>query len=221
MTSRSAFMDEKVQRYIIDTMVVDEHPAQRALREETARMPDAGMQIGPDQAQFMQFLARMMPVHRYLEIGVFTGYSALSMALAMPEGGKIVGCDVSEEYTAIARRYWKDAGVEDKIDLRLAPATQTLEQLLKNDGPGPFDLAFIDADKANVDAYYEYALRLLRPHGLILIDNVLWDGRVVDEGVKDADTAALRAISAKAANDARVDACLLPLGDGVLIARKR
>ncbi len=167
MTARSAFMDPKVQEYIVDTMVVDEHPALQALRKETASMPNAQMQIGSDQGQFMQLLARLLPAHRYLEIGVFTGYSSLAMALAMPPEGKIVACDVSEEYTAVARRYWREAGVEKKIDLQLGPALETLQRLAANGGTGLFDIAFIDADKTNVDNYYECALRLdssERPH---------------------------------------------------------
>lgn len=221
MTARSAFMDPKVQEYIVDTMVVDEHPALQALRKETASMPNAQMQIGSDQGQFMQLLARLQPAHRYLEIGVFTGYSSLAMALAMPPEGKIVACDVSEEYTAVARRYWREAGVEKKIDLQLGPALETLQRLAANGGTGLFDIAFIDADKTNVDNYYECALRLIRPNGLILIDNVLWSGAVVDESVTDEDTKALRAINVKAANDERVDATLLSIGDGLLMARKR
>ncbi len=213
-------MDAKVQKYIVDTMVVDEHPALRALREETAAMPNAQMQIGPDQGQFMQLLARLLPAQRYLEIGVFTGYSSLAMALAMPANAQVVACDVSNDYTAVARRYWRQAGVEEKIDLRIAPALETLERLAV-DECAPFDIAFIDADKPNVDNYYEYALRLLRPNGLMLIDNVLWSGAVVDDKDNDEDTAALRAINTKAANDTRVDATLLSIGDGLLMARKR
>ena len=221
MTARSAFMDEKVQKYVVDTMVVDEHPALLALRKETAAMPNAQMQIGADQGQFMQLLARLLPAHRYLEIGVFTGYSSLAMALGMPDDGKIVACDVSKEYTDIARRYWRDAGVEKKIDLQLGPALETLERLVANGNTGKFDIAFIDADKTNVDNYYEYVMRLIRPNGLILIDNVLWSGAVVDEENDDEETKALRAINAKAANDKRVDATLLSIGDGLLMARKR
>jgi caffeoyl-CoA O-methyltransferase len=156
-----------------------------------------------------------------LEIGVFTGYSALAIALAMPPEGKVVACDVSEEYTSIARRYWKEAGVEKKIDLHLAPALDTLEQLANGGDIGPFDMAFIDADKANVDNYYERSLKLLRRNGVILVDNVLWGGSVADPGENDADTSALRAISKKAAQDERVEACLLSIGDGLLLARKK
>jgi caffeoyl-CoA O-methyltransferase len=221
MTARSKFLDPSIEQYIIDTMVVNEHPVMRALRVETAQMPNAQMQIGQEQAQFMQFLTHLLRVERYLEIGVFTGYSALAIALAMPPEGKVVACDVSEEYTSIARRYWKEAGVEKKIDLHVAPALDTLEQLANGGDIGPFDMAFIDADKANVDNYYERSLKLLRRNGVILVDNVLWGGSVADPGENDPDTSALRAISKKAAQDERVEACLLSIGDGLLLARKK
>ncbi|HEV7179834.1 MAG TPA: class I SAM-dependent methyltransferase, partial [Candidatus Baltobacteraceae bacterium] len=168
MTARSEFLDPKVARYILDTMT-HEHPVLRALRDVTQAMPNAQMQIGADQGEFMQLLARLLPVRRYLEIGVFTGYSSLALALALPEDGRIVACDVSDEYTTVARRYWREAGVEAKIDLRLAPALETLRGLVENGESETFDLAFIDADKENVDGYYEYALRLLRRNGVILV----------------------------------------------------
>lgn len=217
MTARSAFLDERIQRYIVET-TVDEHPMLARLRAETAPMPQAGMQIGADQGRFMQFLAQTIGARRYLEIGVFTGYSALAMALALPPEGRILACDVSEEYTSIARRYWREAGVAEKIDLRLAPALETLDGAI--DRGEQFDLAFIDADKANVDAYYERCLRLLRAGGIVMIDNVLWDGRVTQSN-PDADTAALHAINVKASHDPRVDTVLLSIGDGLLLARKK
>ena len=217
MTARSAFLDERIQQYIVET-TVDEHPVLARLRAETAPMPSAGMQIGADQGRFMQFLAQTIGARRYLEIGVFTGYSALALALALPADGYILACDINAEYTDIARRYWREAGVEQKIDLQLAPALQTL--MKANDRGEQFDLAFIDADKANVDAYYEACLKLLRPGGVVMIDNVLWDGRVAQEE-QDADTAALHAINGKASHDPRVDAVLLSVGDGLLLARKR
>ena len=219
MTARSAFLDERVQKYITDA-TVDEHPVLARLRAETAPMPNAGMQIGADQGRFMQFLAQTIGARRYVEVGVFTGYSSLAIALALPPDGKILACDVSEGYTAVARRYWREAGVEEKIDLRLAPAVQTLDAVLR-DEPETFDLAFIDADKESVDAYYERCLGLIRPGGIIMIDNVLWDGRVADPSENDADTVALRKINAKASRDPRVDAVLLSIGDGLLLARKR
>lgn len=219
MTAKSSFVDRAIQEYIIDT-TVREHPVLRELREETSRLPNARMEIGPEQGQFMQLLAWTIGARRYLEVGVFTGYSALAMALALPDDGRIVACDVNEEYAAVARRYWKRAGVAQKIDLRIAPALDTLAELVAA-GVQSFDMAFIDADKKNVDGYYERSLQLVRAGGLILVDNVLWDGAVIDGSVNDDDTRALRALNAKAAQDDRVEIALLPLCDGLLIARKR
>lgn len=219
MTGKSDFVDQAIQEYII-SQTVREDSAQRALREETSRRSNSGMQIGPDQAQFMQLLAHTIGARRYLEIGVFTGYSSLAMALALPADGRIVACDVSEEYTAVARRYWAQAGIAEKIDLRVAPALETLEWLVK-ERTEPFDMAFIDADKENVEKYFEYCLKLVRPGGLILVDNVLWSGRVANSSVNDADTCALRNVSARAAKDDRVEVSLLPVCDGILVARKR
>jgi caffeoyl-CoA O-methyltransferase len=192
---------------------------QRRLREETAAHPYAGMQIGADQGQFMGFLVQLTGAKKCLEVGVFTGYSALSVALALPRDGKIVACDVSEEYTKIARRYWEDAKVAHKIELRLGPALKTLDVLMS--GSHDFDFAFIDADKVNYDGYYERCLQLLRKGGLIAIDNVLWSGRVADPSQNDADTVALRELNEKIGNDERVDMTMLPIGDGVTLARKR
>lgn len=219
MTGKSDFVDQNIQDYIL-TQTVRETPVQAALREETSHRTNAGMQIGPDQAQFMQLLAKTIGARRYLEIGVFTGYSTLAMALALPPGGRIVACDVSEEYTAVARRFWARAGVTEKIDLRIAPALETLERMIA-DGTEPFDMAFIDADKENAAKYFEACLRLLRPGGLILVDNVLWSGRVANPSINDADTCALRAVTSNAARDDRVDVSLVPVCDGILIARKK
>lgn len=216
---KSEFVDQSIQEYII-SQTVHENSVQRALREETSRRSNAGMQIGPDQAQLMQLLAHTIGARRYLEIGVFTGYSALAIALALPADGRIVACDVSEEYTAVARRYWAQAGVTDKIDLRIAPALESLERLVAEKAD-PFDMAFIDADKENAGKYFEYCLQLVRPGGLILVDNVLWSGRVANPSVNDADTCALRNVSVRAANDDRVEVSLVPVCDGILIARKR
>lgn len=218
MTAKSTFVDPAIQEYIIES-VVREHPLLRALREETARRPEARMAIGPEQGQFMRVLARAIGARRYLEIGVFTGYSSLSMALALPDDGCVVACDVSEEYTAIARRYWSAAGVGERVDLRIAPALETLGKLRKQNVE-PFDIAFIDADKANVDAYYEAALALVRPGGFVLVDNVLWNGAVLDAAATDESTRALRELNSKAGRDERVDVALLPLCDGLLIALK-
>lgn len=219
MTAKSTFIDPAIQEYIAAT-VVREHPVLRELREETEHHPRARMAIGPEQGQLMQLLAHAIGARRYLEIGVFTGYSSLAMALALPFDGYVLACDVSEEYTGIARRHWQAAGVAKKIDLRIAPALETLARV-RAEGAPPFDLAFIDADKANVDAYYENALELVRPGGLILVDNVLWDGAVLDEATVDPDTRALRSLNAKAGGDERVDAALVPICDGLLIALKR
>ncbi len=220
MTARATFLDPAIADYIA-SIAVREAPVLAKLRAETARLPTAQMQIGADQGQFMQLLARMLGAKKYLEIGVFTGYSSLAMALALPDDGMVLACDVSDEYTAIARRYWKEAEVEKKIDLRLAPAVETLERLLDAGQASTFDLAFIDADKANVDTYYESALRLLHAGGLILVDNVLWNGAVADARINDDDTRALRALNIKATSDDRVDMSLLTVGDGLLVARKR
>lgn len=190
------------------------------LREETARLPNGGMQISQEQGQFMRLLIGLIGAKRTLEVGVFTGYSSLSVALALPDDGRIVACDVSEEFTNVARRYWQDAGVDGKIDLRLGPAVETLDALIADGQAGTFDFAFIDADKPNYDAYYERALLLVRPGGLIGIDNTLWYGKVADAAVQDDDTVALRALNTKLHGDARLAALsLLPIGDGLTLAR--
>jgi caffeoyl-CoA O-methyltransferase len=220
MTGKSTFLDQKIQDYIQRTTLREE-PLLRELREETARMPNARMQIGPEQGQFMRLLAKAIGARSYLDIGVFTGYSALSMALALPEDGQIVACDVSEEYTTVARRYWERAGVAGRIDLRLGPALDSLDRMLERGERDRFDMAFVDADKANVEGYYERALSLLRRGGLLLVDNVLWGGDVADPGIDDEDTHALRALTRKAQEDERVDLSLVPICDGILIARKR
>ncbi|HVA29168.1 MAG TPA: class I SAM-dependent methyltransferase [Candidatus Baltobacteraceae bacterium] len=219
MTSRSAFLDERVQTYVASTVRRD--AVLDRLREETSHLTQAGMQIGGDQGQFMQFLVKLLDVRRYLEIGVFTGYSSLAVALALPEGGLVTACDVSDEWTSIGRRYWREAGVESRIDLRLAPALETLDGLIRDGASGTYDMAFIDADKANVDSYYERCLRLLRRGGVVLVDNVLWNGAVTDPSITDPDTAALRALNTKVRDDERVDQSLLTIGDGLLMARKR
>ena len=219
MTTKSSILDGAIADYIVDA-TVREHPILRELREETARLSQWRMAIGPEQGQLMALLAHTIGARRYLEIGVFTGYSSLAMALALPPDGYILACDVNETTTAVARRYWESAGVAAKIDLRIAPAVQTLEEL-RRENVEPFDMAFIDADKTNVDTYYEGALELVRGGGLILVDNVLWDGAVLDRSVDDADTRALREISFKAGRDARVEVALVPVCDGLLIARKK
>jgi predicted O-methyltransferase YrrM len=210
----------EVERYVSEEATL-ETPVQKRLRRETARLPQGGMQIGADQGALLALLARSIGARLALEIGTFTGYSALAVAAALPPDGKLVCCDTSEEWTTIAQRYWKEAGVAEKIELRLAPALQSLRALERERGGGTFDFAFVDADKPAYDAYYESCLKLLRPGGLVAFDNVLWSGKVADPKAHDADTDALRALNAKLRDDARVDSCLLTVGDGVLLARKR
>lgn len=197
-----------------------EAPAQIRCREETAKMPMAMMQIAPEQGAFLAVLVKLTGAKKYVEIGTFTGYSALSVALAMPADGRLVALDVSKEFTDKARFYWKEAGVDAKIDLRLGSGLEALDKMIAN-GEGPIDLAFIDADKSNYDGYYERVLKLLRPGGLVALDNMLWSGRVADPKVSDADTSALRALNAKIHADARVDMALATVGDGVMLAVKR
>lgn len=193
----------------------------RRLREETAAMPRSIMQISPDQGQFMALLVELMGATRCIEVGVFTGYSSLAVALALPSEGRITACDISEEYTAVARRYWAEAGVAHKIDLRLAPALETLDGLISDGATGTYDFAFIDAEKTEYADYYERLLTLLRPGGLILIDNVLWSGRVADPEIDSDDTVAIRAFNEKLMADERVSLSMLALADGLTLARKR
>jgi predicted O-methyltransferase YrrM len=193
----------------------------RQLRQETADLPMAVMQISPEQGQFMALLVQLIGARKTLEVGVFTGYSSLAVALALPPDGQVLACDVSEEYTAIARRYWTMAGVEDKIQLQLRPATETLAELIDSGHEGTIDFAFIDADKQGYDTYYEQALKLVRPGGLIAIDNVLWSGRVADASVQDNRTQHIRNLNQKIHQDQRVDISLLPIADGLTLARRR
>ena len=220
MSNRTITLTDQIYDYLVDVSV-RETDVQRRLREETAKHPESQMQIAPEQGQFMALLVRLLGVQKALEVGVFTGYSALAVALAMLPDGQLVACDVSEEYTAIARRYWEEAGVAHKIDLRIAPATDTLDALLADGQDGAFDFAFIDADKRSYDAYYERALRLLRPGGLILLDNMLRGGRVADPSEDAPGVEAIRALNKKLYTDDRIDLSLLPLADGVTLARKR
>jgi predicted O-methyltransferase YrrM len=218
--SRHFSFDERTYQYVVDTSVRETNVA-RHLREETQKLPMAQMQIGPDQGQFLQLLVQSIKARRTLEVGVFTGYSSLWVATGLPDDGEIIACDVSEEYTSVARRYWKDAGVDHKIDLRLAPALETLDQLLENGHAETFDFAFIDADKSNYENYYERALKLVRPGGLIAIDNTIWSGRVVDPNESDADTVAIRELNEKLYRDERVALSMLTVGDGLTLAMKR
>jgi caffeoyl-CoA O-methyltransferase len=217
--SRS-LLPEAVERYVAQD-IARETEIQKKLRAETARLREAGMQIGADQGALLALLIRAIGARMAIEIGTFTGYSSLAMAAALPAGGRLVCCDINEQWTAIARRYWHEAGLADRIELRLAPALKTLADLRSKHGPGAFDFAFIDADKSAYDAYYEACLDLIRPGGLIALDNMLWSGNVADPQMHDADTDALRALNAKIRDDRRVDACLLTVGDGVMLARKR
>lgn len=191
------------------------------LREETAKHPWAVMQISPEQGQLMAMLVRLLGARKTLEVGVFTGYSAMVVAKALGPLGKVVALDVSEEFTAIARRHWAKAGVADRIDLRLRPATESLKALVAAGESNTFDFAFIDADKANYDEYYEHGLKLVRRGGLIAVDNVLWGGKVIDSADESADTAAIRALNRKIHDDSRVEASMVPIGDGLTLALKR
>jgi predicted O-methyltransferase YrrM len=220
MSSRTLQITAELYRYL-QRIGVRESAAAAALREETARLPMAGMQISPEQGAFMQLLVKLAGARRALEVGTFTGYSALVVAEALPADGTLLACDVSEEWTAIGRRHWHAAGVADKIQLRLAPALATLDALLAEGAAGSFDFAFIDADKSNYDGYYERALQLVRPGALIGVDNTLWGGAVADTTRQDTDTVAIRALNEKMHGDARVDCVLLPIGDGLTLARKR
>lgn len=220
MANRTIPMNDTIHAYLLGVSV-DEPEVMARLRQETSGLEMAVMQIGPEQGAFMAWLARMTGARRAIEVGVFTGYSALAVALSLPEDGRLIACDVSEEYTAMAKRYWAEAGVASKIDLRLAPATETLAALVADGQAGSFDFAFIDADKLNYDAYYESCLTLLRPGGLMAIDNVLWGGSVANPDKQDDTTKALRALNEKVGRDARVDAFMVPIGDGLFLARKR
>jgi len=191
------------------------------LRQETAVLPRGSMQITPEQGQFFSLLIQMLNAKDTLEIGVFTGYSSIAVALALPSDGRLIACDISDEYTQVASRYWKEAGVTNKIELRLAPALETLDALIADGAAGSFDFVFIDADKQSYDAYYERSLVLLRSGGVLAIDNVLWKGQVADPQIKDPETEAIRKLNAKIASDHRVIASMLPIGDGLTLALKR
>jgi len=217
---RNLGLSDALYAYVLATSV-REPEVLRRLREETDTLDEGGMQIGPEQGQLLALLLRLIGARRVLEVGTFTGYSALWMALALPDDGTLIACDVSAEYTSIGQRYWQEAGVADKIDLRLAPAAETLAALVAEGQAGSIDVAFIDADKPGYDGYYEQCLQLVRPGGLIVIDNVLWGGAVADVEAQDADTQALRALNAKLHADERIDLSLLPIGDGLTLARKR
>ena len=220
MSGGSIGLEEALNTYLV-TAGVREHPVLAELRRTTAEMPNASMQIAPEEGALLAMLVRLLPARRILEVGTFTGYSSTAMALAQPAGGRIVCCDVSEEWTDVARRAWTDAGVADRVTLRLGPAVETMDALLAAGEAATYDMAFIDADKESYDAYYERALQLVRPGGLIAIDNVLWSGRVADPADRDESTEAIRALNAKIATDERVDVVMVPIADGLTLARVR
>ncbi|MDX1624643.1 MAG: class I SAM-dependent methyltransferase [Gemmatimonadota bacterium] len=220
MTRRTLGLSEELREYVLEVSV-REPEVLRRLREETAGREGAAMQIAPEQGQFLRLLVKAVGAARTLEIGVFTGYSAAVTALALPPGGRVVACEIDEGYAAIAREWWRRAGVDGKIDLRIGPALDTLDALLDSGGSASFDFAFVDAAKEEYLGYWERCLRLLRPGGLIAVDNVLWDGRVADPENREASTEAIRAFNARVADDERVDLSLVPIGDGVTLARVR
>ena len=219
--SNSSTLDlQSLYGYLLDNSLRDD-PLLRQLREQTAQDPLARMQIAPEQGQFMALLVKLTGARRVIEVGTFTGYSSLCMARALPEDGYLLCCDVDDYWTGIARQYWRKAGIADRIELKLAPAVDTLQELLDKGQQGSFDLTFIDADKENYDRYYEQSLELIKPNGLIIFDNMLWSGRVADPDHNDIDTMALRELNRKLHRDERVDISLIPMADGITLARKR
>jgi len=219
MSIRTLKLDDTLYQYVL-AHSLREHAAQTGLREATRTHPHAMMQISPEQGQFMALLVKLIGARRAVEVGVFTGYSALTVALALPADGRLLACDISDEYTRVGKPFWEQAGVTHKIELKLAPAVQTLDARLAAGEAGAYDFAFIDADKSSYDAYYERCLQLLRPGGLIAIDNTLWSGKVAAPS-EDVDTMALQALNEKLHKDERIDIALLPIGDGLTLARKR
>lgn len=220
MSSGSIGLSDELNAYL-EQFGVRESAVLRRLREETAQMPESQMQIAVEEGALLALLVQLSGARRIVEVGTFTGYSSTAMALALPPGGEIVCCDVSKEYTDVALRAWSEAGVADRVELRLAPAVETLDGLLATGGAGSFDMAFIDADKESYAAYYERALLLVRRGGLIAIDNVLWSGRVADPGNQEESTLAIRALNTAIATDARVDVAMVPIADGLTLARIR
>lgn len=219
MANQTIGISKNIRDYLV-SVSVREPEILTQLREETAQHPMGMMQIAPEQGQFMSLLVQLMSAKKTLEVGVFTGYSSLAIALALPPDGKIIACDVSEEYTQIARRYWEKAGIAHKIDLRIAPALDTLDKLIADGETESFDFAFIDADKSTYDDYYERCLQLVRPGGLIAIDNVLWSGRVAQNEVQDNRTNKIRALNEKLHQDTRVNLSVVPIADGLTLAMK-
>lgn len=220
MSTRTYQIGEELHRHLMETTVRDMEVMQR-LRTRTAEMAEGGMQISPEQGQFMQFLIKAIRAKRCLEIGTFTGYSALVVALALPEDGRLIACDVSDEFTSVGRPFWQEAGVAHKIDLRIGPGLDSLQALLDEGHAASFDFAFIDADKPNYPHYYELCLELVRPGGVIGIDNTLWGGRIADLSHQDESTYMIRTLNERIRNDDRVDMSLVPIGDGLMLACKR
>lgn len=220
MSAKTIFLNQPIYDYLRDVSL-RESELMTALRHETAELEMAMMQIAPEQGQFMTLLVQLLSVGKAIEVGTFTGYSALAIAMGLPADGRLIACDISDEWTAIGKRYWRLAGLADKIDLRLAPAIETLDDLLNNAQAGEFDFAFIDADKQNYLNYYERCLQLLCPGGLIVVDNVLWDGSVVDPENQKPDTCAIRDFNLFVKSDQRVDISMIPLGDGLSLIRKK
>ena len=220
MTSRSLGLPDRIHDYVL-RWGLDEPAILARLREETATHPHASMQISPEQGAVLALLVELLDARRCIEIGTFTGYSSLAVALAMPDDGRIICCDVSDEYTSVARRYWAEAGVADRVELRLGPALDSLDALLRDGAAGTFDLAFIDADKTGYLDYWDRCVELVRPGGVIALDNVLWGGSVADDDDDHASTRAIRAVNERVATDPRVRHVLLAIADGMTIARKR
>lgn len=220
MSSRTIAMDDRLYDYFAKASL-RETPLLARLRRETMKLPERAMQISPEQGQFMALLVELVGARKAIEVGTFTGYSSIAIASALPADGRLVCCDLSDSYTRIARRYWARANLARKIELRLGPAIATLDALVNEGGTGGYDFVFIDADKSSYDGYYERALKLLRRGGLVAVDNMLWGGAVADPRKRDNDTRAIRALNRKARNDRRVATSLVPIGDGLLLARKR
>ncbi len=220
MSTRTLPLDDQLHRYLQSVSVREPHIFERC-RLETAELPMCSMQISPEQGQFMNLLLRVMGAKNAIELGSFTGYSGLWLASALPEKGRLVACDINEEWVCQARRYWQEAGLMNRIEIRLGDASDTLIDLIEKGSADHFDFIFVDADKANYDRYYELSLKLLRPGGVVAIDNVLWDGKVADNAIQDPDTSAIRQLNEKLVDDDRIDLSMIPIGDGLSLCRKR